>query len=169
MKKTIVGISFILLLVSSVFAQKADDSKDALAVVNQLWAEMAAANPAGIVALHNPGAQLVAIFKTKEGKSVVRNLTADDFSKGFAVKKSLKEDMYAPEVRVDGDLALVWGRYVFFVEGKISHCGLNAFHLVRTDAGWKIGGIASTIDPGACTEAEKARKMTPDPAPVKPN
>lgn len=169
MTKIVAVMAGMLLIASSVFAQKADDAKDALAVVNQLWAEMAAANPAGIVALHNPGAQLVAIFKTKEGKAVVRNLTAEDFSKNFAVKKVIKEDMYAPEVRVDGDVALVWGRYVFFVEGKISHCGLNAFHLVRTDAGWKIGGIASTIDPGACTEAEKARKMTPDPAPVKPN
>jgi hypothetical protein len=169
MKKTIVGISFVLLLVSSVFAQKADDSKDALAVVNKLWAEMAAANPAGIVALHNPGAQLVAVIKTRDGKTVVHNLTADAFSKNFSEKKVVKEDMYAPEVRVDGDLALVWGRYVFFIEGKISHCGLNAFHLVRTAEGWKIGGIASTIDAGACTAEEKARKMTPDPAPVKPN
>jgi hypothetical protein len=168
--KKFAGLLFVMLVVaSSVFAQKADDSKDALAVVNKLWAEMAAANPAGIVALHNPGAQLVAVIKNKEGKSVVRNLTADDFSKNFAVKKELKEDMYAPEVRVDGDVALVWGRYVFFVEGKVSHCGLNAFHLVRTDGGWKIGGIASTIDPGACTEAEKARKMTPDAPTAKPN
>ena len=61
---------------------------------------MAAANPAGIVALHNPGAQLVAIIKTKDGTTVVRNLTADEFSKGFAEKKVLKEDMYAPEVKV---------------------------------------------------------------------
>ncbi len=168
--KKIAGLMFVILLIaSSVFAQKADDSKDALAVVNKLWAEMAAANPAGIVALHNPGAQLVAVIKGKDGKTAVHNLTAEQFSKNFAVKKELKEDMYAPEVRVDGDVALVWGRYVFFVEGKISHCGLNAFHLVRTDAGWKIGGIASTIDPGACTETEKLRKMTPEPSATKPN
>lgn len=169
MKKTIVGIVFLILLASSAFAQKADDSKDALAVVNKLWAEMSAANPAGIVALHNPGAQLVAIFKTKAGTTVIRNLTADEFSKNFSEKKVIKEDMYAPEVRVYGDFAMVWGRYVFFIEGKISHCGVNSFHLVRTAEGWKIGGIASTIDPGACTEEEKTRKMTPDPAPVKPN
>ena len=50
--KKIAGLIFVILLtVSSVFAQKADDAKDALAVVNKLWAEMAAANPAGIVAL----------------------------------------------------------------------------------------------------------------------
>jgi len=168
--KKLAGLMFVILLIaSSVFAQKADDAKDALAVVNKLWAEMAAANPAGIVALHNPGAQLVAVIKGKDGKTAIHNLTADQFSKNFAVKKELKEDMYAPEVKVDGDVALVWGRYVFFVEGKISHCGLNAFHLVRTDAGWKIGGIASTIDAGACTEAEKLRKMTSEPAVAKPN
>lgn len=166
MKKTIAGIIFIILSFSSVFAQKADDSKDALAVVNKLWAEMAAANPAGIIALHNPGAQLVAIIKTKAGTTVVRNLTADEFSKGFAQKASLKEDMYAPEVKVYGDFAMVWGRYVFFVEGKISHCGVNSFHLVRTAEGWKIGGIASTIDAGACTAEEKTR--TQEPLPVKP-
>jgi hypothetical protein len=170
MKKTIAGISFVLLLVSSVFAQKTDDSKDPMGVVNKLWAEMAASNPPGIVALHNPGAQLVAVIKTKDGKTIVRNLTVDEFSKGFADKThTVKEDMYTSDVKVDGDLASVWGRYVFFVDGKVSHCGIDAFHLVRTDGVWKIGGIASTIDAGGCTEAEKARKMTPDPAPVKPN
>lgn len=167
--KKFAGLMFVVLLIAStVFAQKPDDAKDALAVVNKLWAEMAAANPAGIVALHNPGAQLVAVIKGKDGKTAIHNLTAEQFSKNFANKANLKEDMYAPEVRVDGDVALVWGRYVFFIDNKISHCGLNAFHLVRTAEGWKIGGIASTIDAGACTEAEKLRKMTPD-APAKPN
>lgn len=169
MKKIMAAMAFMLLVAVSLFAQKADDSNDAMAVVNKLWAEMAAANPAGIVALHNPGAQLVAVIKTKEGKTVVRNLTVDEFSKGFADKThTVKEDMYTSEVRVDGDLASVWGRYVFFVDGKVSHCGIDAFHLVRADGVWKIGGIASTIDAGGCTEAEKARKMTPD-APAKPN
>jgi hypothetical protein len=167
----ILGLMAVMLLVaSSVYAQKADDSKDALGVVNQLWAEMAAHNPAGIVALHNPGSVLVALIKNKEGKSVIRNLSADEFSKGFAVKKGeLKEDMYAPEVKIYGDLAMVWGRYVFFVDGKVSHCGVNSFHLVRTDAGWKIGGIASTIEPAGCTDEEKARKAGPAPAAVKPS
>lgn len=169
--KKIAGILTLILAISiSAFAQKADDSKDVMAVVNKLWAEMAGANPAGIVALHNPGAQLVAVIKTKEGKTVVRNLTVDEFSKGFADKThTVKEDMYTSDVKVDGDLASVWGRYVFFVDGKVSHCGIDAFHLVRTDGVWKIGGIASTIDGGGCTEAEKARKMNPEAPAAKPN
>jgi hypothetical protein len=170
MKKFALFLIVMFVIASSVFAQKADDSKDAMAVVNKLWAAMAASDPAGIVALHNPGAQLVAVIKTRDGKTVVRNLTVDEFSKGFADKThTVKEDMYTSDIKVDGDLASVWGRYVFFVDGKVSHCGIDAFHLVRTDGVWKIGGIASTIDAGGCTDAEKARKMTPEATTAKPN
>ena len=69
--------------------------------------------------------------------------------------------MYAPEVKIFGDLALVFGRYVFFVDNKISHCGVNAFHLVRTDTGWLIAGASTTIEPQGCTEQEKAMKAAP--------
>jgi hypothetical protein len=162
MKKLALFFSIIAIFSVSVFAQKADDSKDALAVVNKLFDMMAAHKPAEIVALHTPEAQLVAIMKNKEGKSVSRTFKAEDFSKNFAEKKAeLLEDMYAPKVEVHGDFAQVWGRYVFFVNGKISHCGVNAFHLVRTDAGWRIAGAASTMEPQGCTEQEKAMKPVP--------
>lgn len=159
MKKITILFALIALCSVGVFAQKTDDSKDALAVINKLWEAMSAHKPADILALHTADAQLVAIMKNKEGKTVNRTLKAADFANNFAEKKSeLLEDMYAPKTEVSGDFAQVWGRYVFFVNGKISHCGINAFHLVRTDAGWKIAGAASTIDPNACTEEEKKRK-----------
>ena len=161
MKKILTVMIFTLAISISAIAQKPDDSKDALAVVNKLFEMMAAHNPAEIVALHTPEAQLVAVMKNKEGKSVTRTFKAEDFSKNFAVKKAeILEDMYAPKVEIFGDFAQVWGRYVFFVGGKISHCGVNAFHLVRTDAGWRIAGAASTMEPQGCTEQEKAMKPT---------
>ena len=160
MKKLALIFSIIALFSVSMFAQKTDDSKDALAVVNKMFAEMEAHNPAGIVALYTAEAQLAAAIKTKEGKSVIRTFPVEAFSKNFSEKKNeIKEDMYAPEVKVFGDLALVFGRYVFFIDGKISHCGVNAFHLVRTDAGWKIANASTTIEPQGCTEDEKKRKV----------
>ena len=162
MKKIITVVVFTLAISVSAFAQKTDDAKDALAVINKLWEAMTAHKPADIVALHTADAQLVAIMKNKEGKSISRTIKSEEFSKNFAVKKAeLLEDMYAPKVEVHGDFAQVWGRYVFFVNGKISHCGVNAFHLVRTDAGWKIAGAASTMEPQGCTEQEKAMKAPP--------
>lgn len=161
MKKLTLIISIIALFAVSTFAQKADDTNDALAVVVKMFEEMKAHNPAGIVALYTKEAQLAAAIKNKEGKSVIKTFPVDAFSKNFAEKKNeILEVMYAPETKIFGDLALVFGRYVFFVDGKISHCGVNAFHLVRTDAGWKIANASTTIEPQGCTEQEKAMKAT---------
>ncbi len=133
-----------------------------LAVVEKLFAEMAAANPAGILALGTPENQLVAIRKLRDGSSRVEVITGEAFSKMFTNKEAnLREEMYAPQVEVEGDYAMVYGRYVFFVGERLSHCGVNQFNLVKVEGVWKIANGASTIDPGACTEKEKA--MKPDP------
>jgi hypothetical protein len=161
MKKIFAAILFTAAFSLQGFAQKADDAKDALAVVNKLFDMMAAHNPAEIVALHTPEAQLVAIMKNREGKSVNRTFKAEAFSKNFAEKKAeILENMYAPKVEVFGDFAQIWGRYVFYVNGSISHCGVNAFHLVRTEAGWRIAGASSSMEPQGCTDEEKAMKPT---------
>lgn len=159
MKKTALIFLIIAIFTISAFAQKADDSKDALAVVNKMFAEMANHNPAAIAELYTKDSNLTAIIKRKDGKNTIVAFTGEAFSKNFAEKKSeIKEDMYAPEVKIFGDLALIWGRYVFFIDGKVAHCGVNAFHLVRTDAGWRIANASSTIDAQGCTEQEKAMK-----------
>jgi hypothetical protein len=159
----------IIIIVITVFAAlpisaQADDKKSALGVVEQLFREMAASNPAGILATGTDENQLVAVRRNREGKTVVEVLGGVAFSKLFADRSRgvMREEMYAPQVEVSGDYAMVYGRYVFWVNDKLSHCGLNQFNLVRVDGAWKIANGASTIIPGDCTEKEKA--MKPDPA-----
>lgn len=169
MKKILVAIIFTISISISVSAQKPDDAKDALAVVNKMFAEMANHNPAAIAELYTKDSNLTAIIRRKDGKNQVAAFTGEAFSKNFAEKKGeIKEDMYAPEVKLYGDLALVFGRYVFYVDGKLSHCGANAFHLVRTDTGWRIANASSTIDATACTEQEKAMKPPVPPTTKQP-
>ncbi len=159
MKKIAALMILTFCIAGQMFAQRSGDEKAALDIANKMFAEMANHDPAAIAALYMPGSQLAAVFKTKEGKSATRFFTGEAFSKNFAEKKSeIKEDMYAPEVKIYGDLALVFGRYVFFVDNKISHCGVNAFHMVRTDAGWKIANASSTMEPQGCTDKEKSMK-----------
>ncbi|MBK9154887.1 MAG: hypothetical protein IPM25_11840 [Chloracidobacterium sp.] len=140
------------------FAQKADDKGLVLGVVQTLFDEMAAANAPGILATGTADNQLVAIQKGRDGKNRISAINGEQFTKFFTKPGAIKEVMYDPKVVIDGDWAMVWGRYVFFAEGKLSHCGINQFNLVRTDAGWKIANGASTIDPNACNEKEKVMK-----------
>jgi len=151
----------------SVSAQHSEDAKAAISVVNQLFTEMAAANPAGIVALHTPTSDLAAVFK-RDGKSRYQSFNGEAFSKMFTDKtRVMREEMYDPKVEVHADWAMVWGRYVFFNGDKLSHCGINQFNLIRIDGTWKIANGASTIDPGDCSEKEKAMKPDPKKWPAK--
>ena len=159
MKSIIFSALILFAFAATAFGQKIDDKAAALAIVDQLFAEMAAANPPGIIALNTKDAQLAAIRKTKDGKVRLDVINREEFSKFFTDKTAvIQEYMYDPKVVVDGDWAMVWGRYVFFVSNKLSHCGIDQFNLVRTPEGWKLANGASTIDPAACTDKEKKMK-----------
>jgi len=43
-------------------------------------------------------------------------------------------------------IAVVWTPYEFHVNGEFSHCGVDAFSLVRIDGQWKIAGIVYTVE-----------------------
>ena len=159
MKKIIFAGGIFIMFAATVFGQKTDDKTAVLNVVNQLFTEMAAANPAGIIALNTPDAQLTVVIKGKDGKTRFEVINREAFSKFFTDKTAVIEElMYDPKVVVDGEWAMVWGRYIFFVSKKISHCGIDQFNLFRTTDGWKIANGASTIDSAACTDKEKKMK-----------
>jgi hypothetical protein len=158
MKKIASVLVTIIALSIWAFAQKADDKAAVLSLVNKLFDEMAAANATGILATGTAENQLVAVQKMKDGKTRISAINGEQFTKFFTKPGAVKEVMYAPKVEVSGDWAMVWGRYVFFANEKLSHCGINQFNLVRTDPGWKIANGASTIDPGDCTDTEKKMK-----------
>lgn len=56
----------------------------------------------------------------------------------------LEERITSYEVMMDEGMAIVWAPYRFFVNGQLSHCGVNAFTLILTDQGWKIHRIIDT-------------------------
>lgn len=146
-------------LATGVSAQKNADKKAVLAVPDKLFAAMEGSDPEGIRALFLPEARLFALIAQKEGPPRIVNFTAESFSTNFAdSNRPVKEVMHSTKVDVDGDWATVWGRYVFFSDNKISHCGINQFNLFRTAEGWKISNATTTIDPNSCTKKEKAMK-----------
>ena len=63
-----------------------------------------------------------------------------------AAKRTMRERIWNPEVRVRGAIATVWTPYDFWIDGKYSHCGIDAFDLVKTDEGWKLAGGSYTLE-----------------------
>jgi len=63
-------------------------------------------------------------------------------------------------VQVRGNLAQVWTEYDFHLDGKFTHCGIDAFTLVRVNGDWKIAGTSYTVEPTGC----KPSPLGPPPA-----
>lgn len=154
MKKLLLTLILIFAARASASAQVAPKNdagqQEAAAVANKLFEAMRAKNAEAIRALFMPEGQLVAVDKprTGGGLSKTRVFTGDAFAKMISEAKAPEfvERMPQTEVRIFGDMALVYGRYTFHVGDKFSHCGTNSFHLVRTADGWKIANAASTLE-----------------------
>jgi hypothetical protein len=131
-------------------AANPNSGQEAVTVADRLFEAMRTKNAEAIRGLFTAEGQLVAIDKprTGEGLSKTRILTADAFAKMISESKAPEyiEKMPQPKVEMYGDLAVVHGRYTFYVGDKFSHCGTNTFNLVRTEQGWKIANAASTLE-----------------------
>ena len=152
MNKALLTLIFLTFFMSNAFAQTSrnEDIKAASEVPDRLFAAMRAKNFEDIRAAFTPEGQLVAIDKPRDGKGVskTRVFTAETFAKAISEAKGAEfiEKMPNKDVRITGDLAIVAGRYTFYVGEKFSHCGTNTFNLVRTEAGWRIANAASTLE-----------------------
>ena len=63
----------------------------------------------------------------------------------------MTERMWDPEVRISGDLATVWTPYDFYVGEDLSHCGADAFILMREGGDWQITSLSWTrLQPPEC-------------------
>ena len=63
---------------------------------------------------------------------------------------ALDEPIRNPVVHVDADLASVWAEYQVRIDGKVSHCGFDAFHLARLGGRWKILNVSDTFRRSGC-------------------
>jgi hypothetical protein len=60
------------------------------------------------------------------------------------------ERMWSPVVMVHGPIALVWTPYDFRTGEVFSHCGIDAFELLKVDGTWRLANASWTVEPDGC-------------------
>ena len=128
-------------------AQNTNDVNEAVKKpIIALFAGMKKGDTALIRSTFSNNAVMQTIAKNKEG--IVRVLTepVDSFlaSVGRPHTEVYDERIEFNTIKIDGDLAIVWTPYKFYIDDKFSHCGVNSFQLVRINNEWKIQYIIDT-------------------------
>ena len=127
------------------------DEAAVLTPINRLFAAMANRDAAAFLAqLRSEGGATVAI-ETSEGNAVSHRSWAKFAETLKPGKEKFEERLINPAVDIDGDIAMVWSRYVYLIDGKLSHCGMDHFDLVRENGSWKILNITWSKRTTGCT------------------
>lgn len=130
-----------------------------LAPVNAVFAALAARSADGLDAHFDPAAQLTVVHERAGAPGRVSHLTWQQFAGGLQPgPERLEEVMIAPTVAVDGDVAMVWGPYVFRIDGRLSHCGVDHFSLVRQAGVWKITSLTWNQRTTGCEALDAATR-----------
>ena len=149
-------ICFLFLLASCAFTtaygqQKAAtmptmDKRAIEATVLKMFAGMRAGDSALVRSVLAPGTRLVSVSTGPDGDVKTTETPLSKFlaSIGTPHPEVWDERISGGKAEVEGDLGTYWCQYAFYVGNKFSHCGVDAFQLIRTKKGWQIFQIADT-------------------------
>lgn len=99
--------------------------------------------------------RLTLVRPTRDGGTRVVVMTAAQFIQAVTQpgQPGVDEPIRNPVVHVSGDLATVWAEYQVRSGTTVTHCGFDAFHLVRRDGRWKFLNISDTYQTTGCGPA----------------
>ena len=126
---------------TALFAQDAMSPRGA---VEQLFLGMRMANESILRSVLAADVRF-AVLDGVGGSAQIETQSLDGFIRSVAVSRGTwNEQIYDVEVRVDDAMASVWAPYTFYLNERISHCGVNSIELLQDASGWKITQISDT-------------------------
>jgi hypothetical protein len=90
-------------------------------------------------------------YSVREDGSIRTQPHAQFFERIATETSDFLERMWDPTVLIQDRIAVVWAPYDFHIGGQFSHCGVDAFSLLKTEDGWKIAGTIYTVQKEGCT------------------
>jgi hypothetical protein len=159
MRKAICSTLLILLASALVHAQVSEEA-NVMEVINRLFTGMHNADSTMIRSVFGDKVTLATVVQNKEGKHVLKVEDFNDFIKsiGKPSPEPLTEEIWNLKVQIDGAFAQAWCDYGFYVGNNFSHCGVDAFQLIKTQEGWKIFNLADTRRRDGCNVPEEIKK-----------
>ena len=132
------------------------DRAAVLATVQKVFQAMHTRDTALLTQAFDSTARLVGVGP-RNGAPAVRVILPSAFGAAIANARAgdvWNERIWDPEVRIDGDVAQVWAYYTFHLNQKFSHCGVDAFMLLKVGSEWKITQLADSRRTTGCTHTE---------------
>jgi len=143
----------LLLAATPAAAQHADerDSAAVLATVDQLFGALASKDRVALLGAVVAEGRATSAGVDEAGRPRISSTDWTAFADRLALTTDrLGERLIDPHVHVEGDIAMIWSRYEFEINGAFSHCGIDHFDLVRIDGRWRVLNLTWTRQTEGC-------------------
>ncbi|MDW3193873.1 MAG: nuclear transport factor 2 family protein [Cytophagales bacterium] len=138
--------------------------QEIMKVVQSVFDGMASNNGEMVKGAFTADAAMFTVAYDKEGKVFKRQGSLEKFAEAVSAPKdqAYNEPIWNERVEIDGALASVWVDYAFYLGNTFHHCGVDAFHLMLTDNGWKIFHLVDTRRTEDCKVPNSVKKKYED-------
>ena len=120
--------------------------------IKALFAAIAARDSAAMERLLVPGGSATTVAQRPDGSFVVQRRTWSEVLARFQPGAEKFEEKLSDAAieSEEGGIGMVWGNYVFLINGKVHHCGTDHFDLVRESGVWKIANVSWSERTSGC-------------------
>jgi hypothetical protein len=90
---------------------------------------------------------LQSISRDQQGQTILNQNEYNQFLRSIASipkERAFEEKLLGFTIKIDGSMANAWTPYEFWLDGQLSHCGVNSFQLMKEDDTWKIIYLVDT-------------------------
>lgn len=96
------------------------------------------------------------VLDTRDGPASIGSRSVDGWLNAIGGSEGKwDEQVYEVQVLVDGDMASAWTPYTFYLDGEISHCGINSIELLKDADGWKVTQLSDTRRTDGCPDPHR--------------
>jgi ketosteroid isomerase-like protein len=141
---------FLLIFVLFISANSQAQNQEIQQVIETFFEAFHAKDTLKLKALCDETMMLQSISENAKGTKLSNENPQAFFKSIGSIPAEVKfqEKIISYSIQVDGSMAHAWTPYEFYVNGKLSHKGVNAFTLFKKDtpekSGWKIVHLIDT-------------------------
>lgn len=151
MKKLLFASAFFFLIAGAGYAQT--EEKQITDIIDRFFVSMTERDSATAADILTPDGQYYGTHRNGNKLEVFR-VTHESYLRRLSNRKEeVLERYWNPTIHVEGPIAQVWAEYDFYINGEFSHCGVDAFSLIKVDGKWKICGVIFNMETEGCPES----------------
>ena len=132
---------------------KVNETDQIKLLIDKLFDGMREGDSAKVSSVFHNEVNMFTSYTNKAGDKMIKKGTLDSFLQavGSPHDDIWDEKIWNTKIEVDGGIAQVWTDYAFYVGTEFSHCGIDAFHLIKdNEKGWKIIHLMDTRRKSGC-------------------